>query len=81
MRDLAPSPPRDPVSPSEGTTFPRQASATCSRTPSIVMVNFDMRIRSRVRGSLFYGTGLIADASGWVVVDRTPCPSRWATCV
>jgi pro-apoptotic serine protease NMA111 len=74
---LAPSPPREPLTPSEGTTFPRQGERHVQAvTPSIVMVNFDMPYTvSGVADRFYYGTGLIADAArGWVVVDRNTVP-------
>ncbi len=74
---LAPSPPREPSTPSEGTTFPRQGERHVQAvTPSIVMVNFDMPYTvSGVADRFYYGTGLIADAErGWVVVDRNTVP-------
>ncbi len=74
---LAPSPPRGPVEPSEGTTFPRQNERHVQAvTPSLVLVNFDMPYTiSGVADRYYYGTGLIADAArGWVVVDRNTVP-------
>jgi S1-C subfamily serine protease len=74
---LAPSPPREPVEPSEGTTFPRQGERHVQTiTPSLVLVNFDMPYTvSGVADRYYYGTGLIADAErGWVVVDRNTVP-------
>ena len=65
------------MSPSEGTTFPRQGERHVQAvTPSIVMVNFDMPYTvSGVADRYYYGTGLIADAErGWVVVDRNTVP-------
>ena len=74
---LAPSPPREPVEPSEGTTFPRQGERHVQAvTPSLVLVNFDMPYTvSGVADRYYYGTGLIADAErGLVVVDRNTVP-------
>jgi S1-C subfamily serine protease len=74
---LAESPPREPVTPSEGTTFPRQNERHVQAvTPSLVLVNFDMPYTvSGVADRYYYGTGLIADAErGWVVVDRNTVP-------
>jgi S1-C subfamily serine protease len=74
---LAPSPPREQPTPSEGTTFPRQGERHVQAvTPSLVMVNFDMPYTvSGVADRYYYGTGLIADAQrGWVVVDRNTVP-------
>jgi S1-C subfamily serine protease len=74
---LAPGPPREPVEPSEGTTFPRQGERHVQAvTPSLVLVNFDMPYTvSGVADRYYYGTGLIADAQrGWVVVDRNTVP-------
>jgi len=74
---LAPSPPREPVEPSEGTTFPREGERHVQAvTPSLVLVNFDMPYTvSGVADRYYYGTGLIADAErGWVVVDRNTVP-------
>jgi S1-C subfamily serine protease len=74
---LAASPPREPVEPSEGTTFPRQAEKHVQAiSPSLVLVNFDMPYTvSGVADRYYYGTGLIADAErGWVVVDRNTVP-------
>jgi S1-C subfamily serine protease len=74
---LAPSPPREPLSPSEGTTFPRQGERHVQAVmPSLVMVNFDMPYTvSGVADRYYYGTGLIADAErGLVVVDRNTVP-------
>src|SRR5688572_30286582 len=74
---LAPSPPREPATPSEGTTFPRQGERHVQAvTPSLVLVNFDMPYTvSGVADRYYYGTGLIADAQrGWVVVDRNTVP-------
>jgi S1-C subfamily serine protease len=74
---LAPSPPRQPREPSEGTTFPRQGERHVQAvTPSLVMVNFDMPYTvSGVADRYYYGTGLIADAErGLVVVDRNTVP-------
>jgi pro-apoptotic serine protease NMA111 len=74
---LAPSPPREPMTPSEGTTFPRQGERHVQAvTPSLVMVNFDMPYTvSGVADRYYYGTGLIADAErGLVVVDRNTVP-------
>jgi hypothetical protein len=75
---LAPGPPREPVGPSEGTTFPRQGERHVQAvTPSLVLVNFDMPYTvSGVADRYYYGTGLVADARrGWVVVDRNTVPS------
>jgi S1-C subfamily serine protease len=75
--DLAASPPREPLTPSEGTTFPRQGERHVQAvTPSLVMVNFDMPYTvSGVADRYYYGTGLVADAQrGWVVVDRNTVP-------
>jgi S1-C subfamily serine protease len=74
---LAPSPPSEPVEPSEGTTFPRQGERHVQAvTPSLVLVNFDMPYTvSGVADRYYYGTGLIADAErGLVVVDRNTVP-------
>ncbi len=74
---LAPSPPSEPVEPSEGTTFPRQGERHVQAvTPSLVLVNFDMPYTvSGVADRYYYGTGLVADAArGWVVVDRNTVP-------
>jgi hypothetical protein len=74
---LAPSPAREPVVPSEGTTFPRQGEKHVQAiSPSLVLVNFDMPYTvSGVADRYYYGTGLIADAErGWVVVDRNTVP-------
>jgi S1-C subfamily serine protease len=74
---LAPSPPREPAEPSEGTTFPRQGERHVQAvTPSLVLVNFDMPYTvSGVADRYYYGTGLVADAArGWVVVDRNTVP-------
>jgi S1-C subfamily serine protease len=74
---LAASPPREPMTPSEGTTFPRQGERHVQAvTPSLVMVNFDMPYTvSGVADRYYYGTGLIADAErGLVVVDRNTVP-------
>jgi len=74
---LAPSPPREPAEPSEGTTFPREGERHVQAvTPSLVLVNFDMPYTvSGVADRYYYGTGLIADAErGWVVVDRNTVP-------
>jgi S1-C subfamily serine protease len=74
---LAPGPPREPVEPSEGTTFPRQGERHVQAvTPSLVLVNFDMPYTvSGVADRYYYGTGLVADARrGWVVVDRYTVP-------
>ena len=76
-RALAASPPREPVEPSEGTTFPRQGERHVQAiSPSLVLVNFDMPYTvSGVADRYYYGTGLIADAErGWVVVDRNTVP-------
>jgi pro-apoptotic serine protease NMA111 len=76
-QDLAPSPPREPMTPSEGTTFPRQGERHVQAvTPSLVMVNFDMPYTvSGVADRYYYGTVLIADAErGLVVVDRNTVP-------
>jgi S1-C subfamily serine protease len=74
---LAPGPPREPFTPREGTTFPRQgAKHVQAVTPSLVLVNFDMPYTvSGVADRYYYGTGLVADAErGWVVVDRNTVP-------
>ena len=74
---LAAGPPREPVAPSEGTTFPRQGERHVQAiTPSLVLVNFDLPYTvSGVADRYYYGTGLIADAErGWVVVDRNTVP-------
>jgi S1-C subfamily serine protease len=74
---LAPSPPPEPVEPSEGTTFPREGERHVQAVaPSLVVVNFDMPYTvSGVADRYYYGTGLIADAErGWVVVDRNTVP-------
>src|SRR5262245_25608184 len=74
---LAPSPPREPVEASEGTTFPRQGERHVQAIePSLVLVNFDMPYTvSGVADRYYYGTGLIADAErGLVVVDRNTVP-------
>lgn len=76
-RTLAAGPPREPMEPSEGTTFPRQGERHVQAvTPSLVLVNFDMPYTvSGVADRYYYGTGLIADAErGWVVVDRNTVP-------
>jgi S1-C subfamily serine protease len=75
--DLAPSPPAEPIEPSEGTTFPRQGERHVQAvSPSLVLVNFDMPYTvSGVADRYYYGTGLVADAErGWVVVDRNTVP-------
>ena len=75
--ELAPSPPPEPVTPSEGTTFPRQTERHVQVIQqSLVLVNFDMPYTvSGVADRYYYGTGLIADAErGWVVVDRNTVP-------
>jgi S1-C subfamily serine protease len=75
--ELAPSPPSEPFTASEGTTFPRQGERHVQAvTPSLVLVNFDMPYTvSGVADRYYYGTGLIADAErGWVVVDRNTVP-------
>jgi len=74
---LAPSPPREPVEPSEGTTFPRQNERHVQAvSTSLVLVNFDMPYTvSGVADRYYYGTGLVADAErGLVVVDRNTVP-------
>ena len=74
---LAEGPPPEPVTPSEGTTFPQQGERHVQAvTPSLVLVNFDMPYTvSGVADRYYYGTGLIADAErGWVVVDRNTVP-------
>jgi S1-C subfamily serine protease len=74
---LAPSPPREPVEASEGTTFAREGERHVQVvTPSLVLVNFDMPYTvSGVADRYYYGTGLVADAErGWVVVDRNTVP-------
>jgi S1-C subfamily serine protease len=74
---LAPSPPREPETPREGTTFPRQGERHVQAiTPSLVLVNFDMPYTiSGVADRYYYGTGLVADAErGLVVVDRNTVP-------
>jgi S1-C subfamily serine protease len=74
---LAASPPREPVPPSEGTTFPRQGEKHVQAiASSLVLVNFDMPYTvSGVADRYYYGTGLVADAArGWVVVDRNTVP-------
>jgi S1-C subfamily serine protease len=74
---LAASPPREPVAPSEGTTFPRQGEKHVQAVASsLVLVNFDMPYTvSGVADRYYYGTGLVADAArGWVVVDRNTVP-------
>lgn len=76
-RELAASPAREPIRPSEGTTFPRDGERHVQAvTPSLVLVNFDMPYTvSGVADRYYYGTGLIADAErGWVVVDRNTVP-------
>ncbi|HEY9182164.1 MAG TPA: hypothetical protein VIQ99_03130, partial [Gammaproteobacteria bacterium] len=76
-RALDPPPPRQPLVPSEGTTFPRQGERHVQAiTPSLVLVNFDMPYTvSGVADRYYYGTGLVADAErGWVVVDRNTVP-------
>jgi S1-C subfamily serine protease len=75
--ELAPSPPSEPVAPSDGTTFPRQGEKHVQAvSQSLVLVNFDMPYTvSGVADRYYYGTGLIADAErGWVVVDRNTVP-------
>jgi S1-C subfamily serine protease len=75
--DLKPSPPPEPVEPSEGTTFPRQGERHVQAiASSLVLVNFDMPYTvSGVADRYYYGTGLIADAErGWVIVDRNTVP-------
>jgi len=75
--DIAPSPPRQPLIASAGTTFPRQGERHVQVvTPSLVLVNFDMPYTvSGVADRYYYGTGLVADAErGWVVVDRNTVP-------
>jgi len=74
---LAPSPPREPIVASEGTTFPRQGERHVQAIESsLVLVNFDMPYTvSGVADRYYYGTGLIADAErGLVVVDRNTVP-------
>jgi len=74
---LAPSVPREPLTASEGTTFPRQGERHVQAiSSSLVLVNFDMPYTvSGVADRYYYGTGLIADAErGWVVVDRNTVP-------
>ena len=74
---LAASPPRQPIVPSEGTTFPRQGERHVQAIESsLVLVNFDMPYTvSGVADRYYYGTGLIADAErGLVVVDRNTVP-------
>jgi S1-C subfamily serine protease len=74
---LAPSPPSEPVEPSEGTTFPRENERHVNAVaPSLVLVNFDMPYTvSGVADRYYYGTGLVADAErGLVVVDRNTVP-------
>jgi S1-C subfamily serine protease len=74
---LAPSPPSEPVEPSEGTTFTSEGERHVQAvTPSLVLVNFDMPYTvSGVADRYYYGTGLVADAErGWVVVDRNTVP-------
>jgi S1-C subfamily serine protease len=76
-QELAPSPAREPVQASEGTTFPREGEKHVQAvTPSLVLVNFDMPYTvSGVADRYYYGTGLVADAErGWVVVDRNTVP-------
>ncbi len=76
-KDLAPSPPPEPLKPSEGTTFPKQAEKHVQAiTPSLVLVNFDMPYTvSGVADRYYYGTGIVADAErGWVIVDRNTVP-------
>jgi S1-C subfamily serine protease len=75
--DLAAGPPREPATPSEGTTYPRQNERHVQAIQqSLVLVNFDMPYTvSGVADRYYYGTGLIADAArGWVVVDRNTVP-------
>jgi S1-C subfamily serine protease len=75
--DLAPSPPREPIEVTEGTTFPKQGERHVQAiAPSLVLVNFDMPYTvSGVADRYYYGTGLVADAErGWVVVDRNTVP-------
>jgi S1-C subfamily serine protease len=75
--DLAPSPPREPLTAREGTTFPRQDERHVQQiSQSLVLVNFDMPYTvSGVADRYYYGTGLVADAErGWVVVDRNTVP-------
>jgi S1-C subfamily serine protease len=74
---LAAGPEAEPLTPREGTTFPRQGERHVQAiTPSLVLVNFDMPYTvSGVADRYYYGTGLVADAErGWVVVDRNTVP-------
>jgi S1-C subfamily serine protease len=76
-QDLAEGPPREPLVPREGTTFPRQGERHVQAiSQSLVLVNFDMPYTvSGVADRYYYGTGLVADAErGWVVVDRNTVP-------
>jgi pro-apoptotic serine protease NMA111 len=76
-KELAAGPSKEPMAPSEGTTFPRQGERHVQAiSPSLVLVNFDMPYTvSGVADRYYYGTGLIADAErGWVVVDRNTVP-------
>ncbi len=76
--ELAASPPREPIQPQEGTTFPLEGEQRHVQKilPSLVLVNFDMPYTvSGVTDRYYYGTGLVADAErGWVVVDRNTVP-------
>jgi pro-apoptotic serine protease NMA111 len=75
--ELAAGPPAEPITPSEGTTYPRQNEKHVQAIQqSLVLVNFDMPYTvSGVADRYYYGTGLIADAArGWVVVDRNTVP-------
>ncbi|HEY8519773.1 MAG TPA: trypsin-like peptidase domain-containing protein [Gammaproteobacteria bacterium] len=75
--ELAPSPPRKPLEPQAGTTFPVHGERHVQQIiPSLVLVNFDMPYTlSGVTDRYYYGTGLVADAErGWVVVDRNTVP-------
>jgi S1-C subfamily serine protease len=74
---LEASPPRQALTASAGTTFPRQGEKHVQAiSPSLVLVNFDMPYTvSGVADRYYYGTGLVADAErGWVVVDRNTVP-------
>ncbi len=74
---LEASPPREALTASAGTTFPRQGEKHVQvLSPSLVLVNFDMPYTvSGVADRYYYGTGLVADAErGWVVVDRNTVP-------
>ncbi len=74
---LEASPPREALTASAGTTFPRQGEKHVQAvSPSLVLVNFDMPYTvSGVADRYYYGTGLVADAArGWIIVDRNTVP-------